>query len=42
MIDGLPAHFVKRSECILRNKGLILFATSFADPVADCAEFEQI
>ena len=42
MIDGLPEHFVKRGECILRGKGRILFAASSADPEADCAEFELI
>lgn len=42
MVDGLPGHFVKGSECILRGKGRILFATSSADPEADCAEFELI
>ena len=42
MIDGLPEIFVKRSECILRGKGRLLFAASSADPDADCAEFEQI
>ena len=42
MIEGLPEIFVKRSECILRGKGRILFATPSAHPDADCAEFEQI
>ncbi len=42
VIDGLPEHFVKRGECILRGKGLILFASSSSDPDSDCAEFELI
>ncbi len=42
MSDGLPEIFVKRSECILRGKGQILFAASSTDPDADCAEFELI
>ena len=42
VIDGLPEHFVKRGECILRGKGPILFASSSSDPDSDCAEFELI
>lgn len=32
VIDGLPEHFLKRSECILRGKGQILFAASSGIP----------
>ena len=42
MIDGLPEHFLKQSECILRGKGVILFAASSSNPDGECAEFEVI
>ena len=42
MINGLPEHFLKQSECILRGKGVILFAASSSNPDGECAEFEVI
>lgn len=41
-IDGLPEQFLKHSECALRGKGVISFASSSSTPDADYAEFEFI
>ena len=42
VIEGMPEHFLKHSECTLRGKGLISFASSSTTPDADCAEFEFV
>lgn len=41
-IDGLAEQFLKHSECALRGKGVISFASSSSTPDADYAEFEFV
>lgn len=40
--EGMPEQFLKHSECALRGKGVISFASSSATPDADFAEFEFV
>lgn len=42
VMEGMPEHFLKHSECVLRGKGVIAFASSSTTPDADCAEFEFV